>query len=66
MTEIEGARPEGDLSKYGILVVDDEPSVVELQEELPRAVGAQLRSLAALPPRAFSDGEATKDTIEKY
>ena len=29
MTEIEGARPEGDLSKYGILVVDDEEAILE-------------------------------------
>ena len=32
MSEIEGARPSGDLSRYGILVVDDEEAILESLE----------------------------------
>ncbi len=56
MSEIEGARPGGDLSRYGILVVDDEEAILE---SIELTLGGEYRVFTA------TNGEAGLEILDR-
>ncbi|MDG2051312.1 MAG: response regulator [Myxococcota bacterium] len=55
MTEIEGARPEGDRAQYGVLVVDDEEAILE---SIEMTLGTEYRIFTA------TNGEAALEILD--
>ena len=56
MTEIEGARPEGDRAQYGVLVVDDEEAILE---SIEMTLGSEYRLFTA------TNGEAALEILDR-
>ncbi|MCH2186253.1 sigma-54 dependent transcriptional regulator [Myxococcota bacterium] len=56
MTEIEGARPEGDRAQYGVLVVDDEEAILE---SIEMTLGSEYRLFTA------TNGDAALEILDR-